>query len=277
MRQAALAFVVAFSLAQIRPMPAQQTAQLGTVEMQVMQVDEAYRVAKLRNDTAAMGRILADDFYGMNQNGNGRNKTESIELWRTFPISSLTTDSFDVNVTGNTAVVNGTQTENGNEPMLFKRVYVKGQAGWQLFSSTQFRNPKLTPAPARPEPRQQPLPGGIAGVVMRLDEEYRVAKLKQDTNTLNRILADGFYEMNQNGNGRNKAETLDLWHSFSISSLTTDSYEVRVSGDMAAVTGTQTENGNERMLFTRIYVKGPTDWQLLSSIQFRDPKLESNM
>src|SRR5215471_1413527 len=277
MRQAAFALVVAFSLVPVRPLRAQRTAQLGTVEMQVIQVDEAYRVAKLRNDTAAMGRILADDFYGMNQNGNGRNKTESIELWRTFPISSLTTDSFDVNVTGNTAVVNGTQTENGNEPMLFKRVYVKSPAGWQLFSSTQFRNPKLTPAPARPEPRQQPLPGGIAGVVMRIDEEYRVAKLKQDTNTLNRILAVGFYEMNQNGNGRNKAETLDLWHSFSISSLTTDSYEVRVSGEMAAVTGTQTENGSERMLFTRIYGKGPTDWQLLSSIQFRNPKLESKM
>ncbi len=86
---------------------------------------------------------------------------------------------------------------------------------------------------------------------MSLEEDYWIAKLKNDTSTLNQILADGFYEMNQNGNGRKKAETLDLWwRSFKISSLTTESFEVRVSADEAAVTGTQTENGDERMLFT---------------------------
>jgi hypothetical protein len=39
----------------------------------------------------------------------------------------------------------------------------------------------------------------------------------------------------------------------------------------AMVTGTQTEDGTERMLFTRIYVKRSTGWQLLASMQFRDP------
>jgi hypothetical protein len=107
--------------------------------------------------------------------------------------------------------------------------------------------------------------------VMRVDEAYRVAKLRQDISALQAILADGFNETNQNGNSRNKAQTIDLWKGFSISSLTTDSFQVSVAGPAAMVTGTQTENGGERMLFSRVYVLGSTGWQLLSSMQFRDP------
>src|SRR3954468_22835135 len=77
--------------------------------------------------------------------------------------------------------------------------------------------------------------------VLKADEAYRVAKLKRDLPALQAILADEFNETNQNGNSRDKAETLALWDSFSISSLTTDSSEVRLSGDTAMVTGTQTE------------------------------------
>jgi hypothetical protein len=43
---------------------------------EVMKADEQFRGAKLNRDTAALGRILADNFYETNQNGNGRNKTQ---------------------------------------------------------------------------------------------------------------------------------------------------------------------------------------------------------
>jgi len=112
--------------------------------------------------------------------------------------------------------------------------------------------------------------------VMKIDEAYRLAKLHQDTLALDGILADDFNETNQNGNSRNKAQTLELWKSFSITSLTTDTFQVRVTGDTAMVTGTQTENGFERMLFTRVYVKRPTGWQLLASMQFRNPNPASS-
>src|SRR6478672_3735249 len=58
-------------------------------DQSVMQVDEAFRIAKLNRDTAALSRILADNFYEMNQNGNGRNKVEFIDLFKTFSISTL--------------------------------------------------------------------------------------------------------------------------------------------------------------------------------------------
>lgn len=111
----------------------------------------------------------------------------------------------------------------------------------------------------------------VGNDVMKSDEVYRLAKLNRDTKALDRILADEFIETNQNGHTRDKAQTIELWKSFSIGSLTTDTHQVRVHGDTAVVTGTQTENGTERMLFTRIYVRVPTGWQLLASMQFRNP------
>src|SRR5258708_508746 len=85
--------------------------------------------------------------------------------------------------------------------------------------------------------------------VVMVDEAYRLAKLNRDTYSLDRILADEFYGTNQNGNSRDKAGLLELWKSFSIDSLTTDRYQVRITGDTAMVTGTQTEDRTDRMLF----------------------------
>src|SRR6202030_3325168 len=65
-------------------------------------------------------------------------------------------------------------------------------------------------------------PRNLQEQVMRVDEDYRLAKLKRDTTTLNRILADNFNETNQNGNSRNKAQTIELWGYFTIGSLTPD-------------------------------------------------------
>ena len=125
---------------------AQAPKPLTADEQAVMQAEEAYRLAKLNNDTAALDRVLADDFYETNQNGNTRDKAESVRLWVDFRITTLTTDTFSVRVSGGHAVVRGTQTETRGsfvDPMLFTRVYVRGANGWQLFSSMQAQNPRL--------------------------------------------------------------------------------------------------------------------------------------
>jgi len=108
----------------------------------VMDADETYRLAKLNADIPAMDRILAAEFSETNQNGNTRNKTQTIDLWRSFRIDALTTDSFGVRVLGDTSIVAGTQTENRSERMLFSRTYVHTSTGWQLVQSTQFRDPR---------------------------------------------------------------------------------------------------------------------------------------
>src|SRR5215471_6990733 len=79
---------------------------------EVLKVDEQFRLAKLNRDTRALGLILAESFHETNQNGNSRNKAQTIQLWASFAIESLTTDSADVKITGDTAVVTGSQTEH---------------------------------------------------------------------------------------------------------------------------------------------------------------------
>jgi hypothetical protein len=236
---------------------------------QVLKADEAYRVAKLTRDQAALDRILAPDFKGVNQGGVVRDKAGILALWTWFSVDSLTTDSADVRLAGDTATVIGSMTENGSDKLLFTRVYVKRAGAWQLLTSAQYLNPNqhgTAPHRVTKTPRLTPAEEDV----MRVDEAYRVAKLKQDTTALDRLLADGFNETNQNGNSRNKAQTIELWKSFTINSLNTDTAEVRITGDTAVVMGTQTENDNEHMQFNRVYIRSGYGWQLLSSMQFRN-------
>ena len=111
----------------------------------VIAADDEFQQAKVKNDVAALERILAENFYETNQNGNSRNKAETIELFRKFPIKSLIRDAAQVRLTGNTAIVTGLQTEqnaSGTDRMLFMRVWVRDNARWQLAGSMQYRNPK---------------------------------------------------------------------------------------------------------------------------------------
>ena len=116
----------------------------------------------------------------------------------------------------------------------------------------------------------------VAAQIQDIEEQFRIAKLRNDVRSLDRILDGAFIETNQNGNTRIKQQTIDLFRSFSIQSLTTDSSDVRVSGNTAVVTGSQTEvngTGTDRMLFTRVYIRRGDRWRLLTSSQFRNPKL----
>ena len=115
-----------------------------------------------------------------------------------------------------------------------------------------------------------------ADQIMKVDEEFRLDKLNRDTQALGLILAENFCETNQNGNSRNKAQTIELWSSFPINSLKTDSADVRITGDTAIVTGSQSEHngtGVDRMLYMRVYIRAGSTWHLLAAMQFRDPRI----
>ena len=112
--------------------------------------------------------------------------------------------------------------------------------------------------------------------VLGVDERFRVAKLTNDVRTMESLRSDDFFETNQNGNSRDKPEALELWTTFPIRSLTTERATIRLAGDVAMIAGQQTEvngTGTDRMLFTRVYVRSGSTWQLLSSTQFRNPTL----
>lgn len=113
------------------------------------------------------------------------------------------------------------------------------------------------------------------GTINEVEEQFRVAKLRNDVQTLDRLLADVFAETDQNGNSRTKAEMIEFFRTFQIQSLTTDSFMIRVNLNTAVVTGSQTEinaAGTDRMLYTRVWINGGDRWRLVASSQFRDPK-----
>ena len=103
-----------------------------------------------------------------------------------------------------------------------------------------------------------------------LEEQFRTAKLKRDIKALDRLYHPDFYSTNQTGNSRNRKEALDLWTWFSVESLDNEISRVQVTGNTAVVSGRTHEvsgTGTEPFLFTRVYVRTPEGWKMLSNAQ----------
>jgi TonB family protein len=98
--------------------------------------------------------------------------------------------------------------------------------------------------------------------------------VQNDAAALDLLLDAAYSGTNQDGSIRGKTETIDLWRTFRVSLLTLDAADVRVTGDLATVTGRQTEinaTGTDTMLFTRVWRRTAGTWRLFSVTQFRDP------
>jgi hypothetical protein len=114
-------------------------------------------------------------------------------------------------------------------------------------------------------------------VLRNLEDEYTLAKLRNDTDAIGRIMADEYYDMNQNGNGRNKAQSLELWKTFKLTSLKSTVHRIKISGDTAMVFGrlvtgcTGESCSPEIALFMHLYVLRDGQWRMLGGMQFRDP------
>jgi hypothetical protein len=119
-----------------------QTAGAGDDREAVLKTEEAFRLAKIANDTAALDRLLADEYYGINQWGAKRDKAELIALFRTFPTERLDPSGVTVRLSGDHAIVEGSTRElSGGTPVftfMFLRVYVRRVGTWRLLSSVQF-------------------------------------------------------------------------------------------------------------------------------------------
>lgn len=105
---------------------------------EVLKAEAAFDQAKVHNDVAALDRILADECFEINQWGARRNKSDLIELFRSFATTSLVPSSLNVQVSGDVGIIDGIMGES-NHPwkFLFVRTYVKRQDRWQLRSSIQ--------------------------------------------------------------------------------------------------------------------------------------------
>jgi hypothetical protein len=105
---------------------------------EVLAAEEAFTQAKLKNDVAALERLVADDYLGINHWGAMRDKKEVIELFRTFNITSLKPSHVTVKVDGDTATIQGMMCESNEANFLFMRTYVRRNSRWLLLSSIQM-------------------------------------------------------------------------------------------------------------------------------------------
>jgi len=119
-------------------------AQPGTAadRAQVLKTEEEFRQAKLKNDTSALERLVADEYYGVNQWGAKRDKAQLIELFRSFQTEVLVPTDVTVRISGDHAIVDGTMAESSGGGLrftyLFLRVFVRRGDSWKLLSSVQF-------------------------------------------------------------------------------------------------------------------------------------------
>lgn len=128
------------------PTPSATSAPVSTenVEQAVTKLENERVQALLRNDTAFIERVYADDYVVTGANGIVRTRAQVVaDLKSSVQKSeSITNDNVKVRVHGDTAVVTGRTTQKGEykgqpsiSPVLFTRVYARRGGQWQLVAN----------------------------------------------------------------------------------------------------------------------------------------------
>ena len=116
--------------------------------------------------------------------------------------------------------------------------------------------------------------GSAEQELLQLEQEWTNANVKADVAVLDRILADDYTWINQDGVLRTKAQNIELIRSreLVIPSMVTDDMKVRIYGDAAVVTGRNTFkatlqgkeiNGQER--WTDTWIKRDGRWRCVAT------------
>ena len=123
---------------------------VGKVEQELMQLERDWSAAYLKHDTITVGRILADEYVGIDGRGIITNKAQEIEEAEApkpgdpvppFVVLDESVTDMKVRVYGKVAVVNGRviekiRTKDREGEIQYRRttVWVKRQGRWQCVS-----------------------------------------------------------------------------------------------------------------------------------------------
>lgn len=110
----------------------------------IEQLEERYRQAMLAGNVALMGRMLSDDYLGIEPNGIIKTKAETLFAWKNHLIAMerLSLSDLHVRIYGNTAVVTSRAYVIGHGPdgltngeYRYTRVYHRDASGhWRIVS-----------------------------------------------------------------------------------------------------------------------------------------------
>jgi ketosteroid isomerase-like protein len=117
-------------------------------EQTLINIEKSWNAALVSNDLAAVSRIVADDWVGIDFKGAMTSKEETLAQLKSGESRNEYVELGDVNVRvyGDTAVVTGTDTEksvyqgqNTNGRYAFTDVFVKKDGRWQAVASQSTR------------------------------------------------------------------------------------------------------------------------------------------
>lgn len=116
----------------------------NSVEQTLIQMEEDWSQADVKQDAAALNRILADDWIGIDFEGTMLTKPQALKGIGSGSgsLQSTVLRDMKVRVYGNTAIITGTDTERGeyhgkdsSGKYLWTDVFVRRQGRWQAVSS----------------------------------------------------------------------------------------------------------------------------------------------
>lgn len=150
MRLVSIIIIIAFSISSFAQTT--NTNAANKAERAVRELERQYRDAVMRQDIAAVGRILADDFIATSSRGEIRDKAKEIDDMRPSPdfkMEAFNLDDINVRIFGDTAVVTGRSTlqvafkgKSGTTLFRYTRVYVKRNGRWQVVAQQLTRMPQ---------------------------------------------------------------------------------------------------------------------------------------
>jgi uncharacterized protein (TIGR02246 family) len=157
----ALASVAAILFSLCAQARAQHPRRNDQYKRQVEQLEQAWRTAELSGNVDAMGKLLSDDFVGINMSGQVVTKTQLLERMsrRRTVLTRIDLDDVHVKLLGQTAIVTSrAEVESTNEGVAmhgtfrYTRVYSRQASGaWRItnFEATRV-GPPPPPAQSRP-------------------------------------------------------------------------------------------------------------------------------
>lgn len=148
------------------------------------------------------------------------------------------------------------------------------------YASLRSRYDQLLVAKARQGGAAKPPASSSDGAIRLVEERLIQATLTNDIPALTALLDDDYVAVIQAGTTLTKAEAIEMYRRLRFQTLTVTPESIRITGDVATVTGTQVEvrtQGSDSMLFAHVWTRRPNgDWRLRSNTQFRDPRARPN-
>ncbi len=135
------------------PRPDLPKGQKHEIRHEIDHLEEAWRVAILRQDSTAMGTLLADDYMAITAYGTLQTRDQALANLRSGRMHFTTLDVFDrkVRFYGKTALVTSQAEVKGTTPdgdisgdYRYTRVYVRdAQGNWKIvsFEASKVRDP----------------------------------------------------------------------------------------------------------------------------------------